>query len=74
MSTDNEKLRTDIQVLQLSLRRMTLALDELITEVEGYKSPYFKKAIAKARGYLPPYCVNAYSTLRKESPIMDGGT
>ena len=47
------------KILFYALKVMTKSLDELVTEClkEGGAD---KRAIAKARGYLPVYCENTY--------------
>ena len=47
------------KILFYALKVMSKALDELVTESlkEGGAD---KRAIAKARGYLPAYCENTY--------------
>ena len=54
------------KILFYALKVMSKALDELVTESlkEGGAD---KRAIAKARGYLPPYCENTYGQKRKIS-------
>lgn len=46
-------------ILFHALKVMSKALDELVTECQNDEGPS-KQAVAKARGYLPPYCENAY--------------
>lgn len=46
-------------ILFYSLKAMSKALDELVTECLKEDGPN-KQAIAKARGYLPAYCENSY--------------
>lgn len=53
----------DTVILDAALRGMSQALDDLVsaclTENGQIQAPS-SKAIAKARGYLPPYCDNAF--------------
>jgi len=47
------------KILFFALKVMSKSLDELVTECLKEGGPD-RRAIAKARGYLPPYCENAY--------------
>ena len=53
------------KILFYALKVSTKALDDLVTEClkEGGAD---KRAIAKARGYLPAYCKNTYATYVKK--------
>ena len=55
-----EEGKPNHKILFYALKVMSKALDELVTESlkEGGAD---KRAIAKARGYLPPYCDNTYA-------------
>ena len=49
----------DEKILEISLRKLSEAFDEFIGECMKNGGPS-KQDIAKARGYLPPYCNHAY--------------
>ena len=58
-----DEKENDIYVLETALKKLSLAFDEFISEcLDGakQKAPDYR-AIMKARGYLPPYCKNAYA-------------
>ncbi len=58
-----EKLVSDIVILKLALRSLSLAFDHFISETldeNGKPKIPDIRAISKARGYLPEYCVNSY--------------
>ena len=57
LATVNE-LETKCYLLELSLKNVSQALDELVeAAIGGYIS---KGDISKARAFLPPYCKHAY--------------
>lgn len=51
---------SDKKVLELSLKKLSEAFDDFIDECMKDGGPT-KQDIAKARGYLPPYCQHAYA-------------
>ncbi len=57
-----------IEMLERSLRALSNAFDELVTECSDRnwqpRQPGHR-AIMKARGYLPPYCKNSYNKKMK---------
>lgn len=59
----------DKMVLELSLRFMSEAFNDFVTECmsdEGEPKMPTKQALMKARGFLPPYCSQSYK--RKVKP------
>jgi len=57
------KKTNDVEILELSLREMTLALDALITECSGNDGASVapdKKSLMRYRGLLPAYCKNSF--------------
>ena len=52
----------DSKILEESLKALSLAFDEFVTECSDNNIPKCpsNQALAKARGCLPPYCINAY--------------
>lgn len=51
--------RIDRMILEIALRKMSLAFDEFIGAALKDGGPT-KQDVAKARGFLPPYCGHAY--------------
>lgn len=50
-------------ILKLSIIKLSEAFDEFVSECldeDGKPQQPDHRALAKARGYLPPYCKNAY--------------
>ena len=50
-------------ILKLALIKLSEAFDELVSECldeDGKPQQPDHRALAKARGYLPPFCKNAY--------------
>lgn len=64
----HEDTATDTEVLEIALRRMSLALNELVMEclnIDGSAKAPSRQAIMRACGLLPPYCSQTLSK-RKE--------
>ena len=58
-----QKTNIDTQILSISLQKLSLAFNTFIeATLDKNNKPKAPKQgdIAKARGYLPPYCVLAY--------------
>lgn len=53
----------DKEILELSLKKLSLAFDEFISEClteDGKPKEPTIQAIMKSKGYLPSYCKNSY--------------
>jgi hypothetical protein len=61
------------EVDEIALRKMSEAFDEFVRacmDESGKPVAPPAKALAKARGYLPPYCAAAYKrTARQEKDV-----
>ena len=57
-------MKTNEQIDALIIRKLCLAFDEFIGACLKDAGPT-KQDIAKARGYLPPYCKHAYQKKKR---------
>lgn len=57
------KEQTEIKILEIALNKMSLALDNVISECldeRGKPKTPDHRVIMKTRGLLPPYCTNSF--------------